>query len=160
MNLHDGVDLYSVPSMQLIKTYSHGNANVSIFKVSFVGKGWLVSGGLDGFARMYDVRSGQILQRLEHDSAGALVQAVASHTELETTTVITATLVIKVWSQNQQRGQSSMPESFARDLPQPSGVSMSQLDSLASHYIHQFSCDASKFHPRQLAHKTTNLLRQ
>ena len=68
MNLHDGVDLYSVPSMQLIKTYSHSNANISIFKVSFVDKAWLVSGGQDGFARMYDVRSGQLLQKLEHDS--------------------------------------------------------------------------------------------
>jgi len=95
MNLHDGVDLYSVPSMQLIKTYSHGNANIAIFKVSFVDKGWLVSGGQDGFARMYDVRSGQLLQKLEHDSgmwsidsdiilypfifalAGDLMQAVA-----------------------------------------------------------------------------------
>ena len=68
MNLHDGVDLYSVPNMQLIKTYSHGNANTAIFKVSFVNKGRLVSGGRDGFARMYDVRSGQLVQKLEHDS--------------------------------------------------------------------------------------------
>jgi WD40 repeat protein len=68
MNLHNGINLYSVPSMQLIKTYSHGNANAAIFKVSFVDKGWLVSGGLDGFAQMYDVQNGQILQRLEHDS--------------------------------------------------------------------------------------------
>jgi len=67
-NLHDGVDLYSVPNMQLIKTYSHGNANTAIFKVSFVNKGWLVSGGQDGFAQMYDVRSGQLVQKLEHDS--------------------------------------------------------------------------------------------
>src|SRR5882724_7704838 len=68
-NLHDGVDLYSLPSMQLIRTYSHGNANTAIFKVSFVNKGWLVSGGQDGFARMYDVRSGQLLQKLKHDSS-------------------------------------------------------------------------------------------
>ena len=68
-NLHDGVDLYSLPSMQLIRTYSHSNANTAIIKVSFVNKGWLASGGQDGFARMYDVRSGQLLQKLEHDSS-------------------------------------------------------------------------------------------
>ena len=66
-NLHDGVDLYSVSSMQLIKTYLHGNANTAIFKLSFVNKSWLVSGGLDGVARLYDVRSGQLVQKLEHD---------------------------------------------------------------------------------------------
>ena len=66
-NLHDGVDLYSVSSMQLIKTYSHGNANTAIFKVSFVNKSWLVSGGLDGVACLYDVQSGQLVQKLEHD---------------------------------------------------------------------------------------------
>jgi len=65
--LHDSVDLYSVLSMQLIKTYSHGNANTAIFKVSFVNKSWLVSGGLDGAARLYDVRNGQLVQKLEHD---------------------------------------------------------------------------------------------
>jgi WD40 repeat protein len=68
MNLDDGVDLYSVPTMQLIKTYSHGNVNNAIFKVSFVDKSWLVSGGQDGFARLYDWQSGQFLQRLEHSS--------------------------------------------------------------------------------------------
>jgi hypothetical protein len=36
MNLHDGINLCSVLSMQLIKIYLHSNANVAIFKVSFV----------------------------------------------------------------------------------------------------------------------------
>ena len=53
-NLDDGVDLYSVPTMQLIKTYSHGNVNNAIFKVSFIDNNWLVSGRQDGFAWLYD----------------------------------------------------------------------------------------------------------
>jgi WD40 repeat protein len=65
-NLHDGVDLYSLPNMQLIKTYSHGHMNNAIFKVSLVDSDWLVSGGQDGFARLYDLQSGQFLQKLEH----------------------------------------------------------------------------------------------
>jgi hypothetical protein len=69
-NLHDGVDLYSFPDMHLIKTYSHGNMNDAIFKVSLMDKHWLVSGGQDGSARLYDVQSGQLLQKLEHGSGG------------------------------------------------------------------------------------------
>jgi WD40 repeat protein len=49
-------------------SYSHGNVNNAIFKVSFVDNSWLVSGGQDGFARLYDWQSGQFLQRLEHSS--------------------------------------------------------------------------------------------
>ena len=67
-NLHDGVDLYSVPSMQLIKTYSHDYAGVAIFKVSFVDQSWLVSGGQHGFAHVYDIYTGQLVQKLEHNS--------------------------------------------------------------------------------------------
>jgi len=45
VNLHDGIDLYSFPNMHLIKTYSHGNMNDAIFKVSLMDKHWLVSSG-------------------------------------------------------------------------------------------------------------------
>lgn len=133
-NLHDGIDLYSVPSMQLIKTYPHGNANTTILKVSFVDRSWLVSGGQDGYARLYDVKSGQLIQKLEHGS-GDLVQTVTSHTQLETTTIITATAVIKVWSRNRnsqdkQSQQPPMPGSLANGHPPPSGVSLSQLLTL------------------------------
>jgi len=48
-NLHNSIDLYSIPNMQLIKTYSHGNANNAIFKVSFVDRDWLVPGGAQWF---------------------------------------------------------------------------------------------------------------
>jgi WD40 repeat protein len=67
-NLHDGVDLYNIPNMQLIKSYPHGNINSVIFKVSFIDSDWLISGGQDGSARLYDVQSGQFLEKLDHDS--------------------------------------------------------------------------------------------
>ena len=67
-NLDNGVDLYIVPTMQLIKTYSHSNVNNAIFKVSFFDKSWLVSGWQDSFAQLYDWWSGQFLQRLGHSS--------------------------------------------------------------------------------------------
>jgi len=54
--------------MQLIKMYLHRYTDTAIFKVSFVDNSWLVSGGQDGFARLYDMRSGQLTQKLEHDA--------------------------------------------------------------------------------------------
>jgi WD40 repeat protein len=54
--------------MQLIKTYSHGCVNTAILGISFVDQDWLVSGGQNGFARLYDVQSGLLLQKLEHGS--------------------------------------------------------------------------------------------
>ena len=65
-SLDDGLDVYSIPNMQLMKTYSHVNINDMIFKVTFVANGQLVSGGKGGYARVYDVQSGQLLQTLEH----------------------------------------------------------------------------------------------
>jgi WD40 repeat protein len=67
-NLHDGVDIYNIPNMQLIKSYSHGNIDNVIFKVSFIDSDWLISGGQDGFAHLYDVQSGQFLKKLDHGS--------------------------------------------------------------------------------------------
>ena len=66
-NLDNGVDIYSLPSMQLMKNYSHGGVYDRIFKVAFVADGELVSGGKGGSARLYSVHSGQLLQTLEHD---------------------------------------------------------------------------------------------
>jgi hypothetical protein len=66
--LHDGVDLYRVPSMQLIRTYSHGNENNFMFKVSIIDKRWLVSKEQDGLACLYNLKSGQLSQKLQHGS--------------------------------------------------------------------------------------------
>ena len=44
-NLDDGLDIYSLPNMQLMKNCSHGNTNDRIFKVAFVANNQLVSGG-------------------------------------------------------------------------------------------------------------------
>ena len=65
-NLDDGLDGYSIPNMQLMKTYSHGNINDMILRVTFVANGQLVSRGKGGYAQIYDVQSSQLLQMLEH----------------------------------------------------------------------------------------------
>jgi WD40 repeat protein len=65
-NLHSGIDVYTIPTMQLVKSCSHNILRNYILQVSFVDNGWLVSGGDDGFARLYDLRSGQFLEKLDH----------------------------------------------------------------------------------------------
>ena len=50
VNLDDGLDLYSLPGMQLMKSYSHGTTNNKIFKVAFIANGQLVSRGKGGCA--------------------------------------------------------------------------------------------------------------
>ena len=79
VNLDDGLDLYSLPNMQLMKSYSHGTTNDKIFNVAFVANGQIVSGGQGGCTRVYDVSSGQLLQMLEHSNGESIFLA---HTPL------------------------------------------------------------------------------
>ena len=52
--------------MQLMKTFNHGSTNDHIFKVAFIEGTQLVSGGQDGSARLYDCRSGLLVEKLAH----------------------------------------------------------------------------------------------
>lgn len=60
--------------MQLVKTYSHGNLDTYIYQVAFAGKDWLVMGGQDGNARIYDQGTGAFIQKLVHSPEGKLTQ--------------------------------------------------------------------------------------
>jgi hypothetical protein len=65
-NLHNGVDIYSLPAMQLVKSCSHGGGDTALYQVVFAHERWVVSGSQDGHARIYDQTSGVILQNLDH----------------------------------------------------------------------------------------------
>ena len=52
--------------MQLMKTFKHGSTNDHIFKVAFIEGTQLVSGGQDGSARLYNCRSGLLVEKLAH----------------------------------------------------------------------------------------------
>ena len=73
-NLDNGLDIYSLANVQLMKNCPHGNTNDRIFKVAFVANDQLVSGGKGGCARVYDVQSGQLLQMLEHNKGELSLQ--------------------------------------------------------------------------------------
>jgi WD40 repeat protein len=62
------VPIFTVYQICSWHPYLDGNVNNAICKVSFVNRNWLVLGGQDSFACLYNVQSGQFLHKLEHSS--------------------------------------------------------------------------------------------
>lgn len=71
-NLHNGVDIYILPTMQLVKTYNHGSADTTLYQVVFANKDWVISGSEEGYARIYERSSGVLLQKLDHSQGNSL----------------------------------------------------------------------------------------
>ncbi|KLO04592.1 WD40 repeat-like protein, partial [Schizopora paradoxa] len=66
-NLVDGIDEYRLPDLEKIKAFPHAiKSNFPLRVVTAFREGWLVSGGDSGFARLFDRRTGRLLQLLEH----------------------------------------------------------------------------------------------
>jgi hypothetical protein len=65
-NLMDGIDEYSIPTLEHIRTFPHTIVHNVPIQVSItLESGWIVTGGDDGFARIYDGRNGFFLQRID-----------------------------------------------------------------------------------------------
>jgi hypothetical protein len=66
-NLVNGIDQYIIPTMEQLQTFPHPIlCNVPI-QVTVAHNGqWIVLGRDDGFACVYNCRTGQFLQRLDH----------------------------------------------------------------------------------------------
>lgn len=68
-NLLNGLDLYSLPSMELERTFTHAiTVNVILQVVITPQQEWVVVGGDDGFVRVFDLHSGNFLFSLLHDN--------------------------------------------------------------------------------------------
>lgn len=66
-NLCDGLDLYSLPTMELKRNFTHAIALNVILQVEIISQlQWAVVGGDDGFVRVFDMRSGSFLFSLVH----------------------------------------------------------------------------------------------
>jgi WD40 repeat protein len=66
-NLVNGIDQYTIPTMECIKTFPYAIIQNYPLQVAIVKETeWIVSGGDDGFAQIYDLRTGKFLQRLDH----------------------------------------------------------------------------------------------
>lgn len=65
-NLHNGVDIYSIPSLNLVKSFSYSIKINALYKVCIANDGWVVAGGENSFARLYDMHRGELLQMIPH----------------------------------------------------------------------------------------------
>ena len=69
LNLMDGLDHYIIPTMERVRTFPYTITRNVLIQVAIIReKDWVVSGGDDGFARIYDSRTGRFLQRLDQGS--------------------------------------------------------------------------------------------
>ncbi|OBZ70602.1 hypothetical protein A0H81_09014, partial [Grifola frondosa] len=67
-NLLDGLDHYSFPSLERVQTFPYPISQNYPMQVVTTGSRsrWIVSGGDDGFARVYDRRNGHLIASLTH----------------------------------------------------------------------------------------------
>jgi hypothetical protein len=67
-NLHNGIDQYALPTLERLQSYPHPVLrNVPLQVATTREGGWIVSGGDDGYVRVFDCRTGQLMERLEHE---------------------------------------------------------------------------------------------
>ena len=68
-NLCDSVDRYVLPTMHLAQSYHHTILINAPLQVSVAWEsGWVVVGGDDGFARVFDYQTGTFQEKLDHGS--------------------------------------------------------------------------------------------
>jgi hypothetical protein len=77
-NLVDGIDQYSFPTLERVQKFAHPIVkNVPLQVAIIQNASFVVSGGDDGTARIFERRNGQLLTRLQHGEDNQLVQTVA-----------------------------------------------------------------------------------
>ena len=68
-NLRDGVNRYVLPTMHLAQSYRHTILINAPLQVSVAREsGWVVVGGDDGFAQVFDYQTGTFREKLDHGS--------------------------------------------------------------------------------------------
>jgi hypothetical protein len=77
-NLVDGVDQYTFPTLERVQTFSHNVVHNYPLQVATLQQAsFVVAGGDNGFARIFERRNGQLLSQLKHGDDGDPVQVVA-----------------------------------------------------------------------------------
>ena len=54
-NLHNGINIYSIPSLNLVKSFSFSIKVNALYKVCIASNGWVVAGGENGCACLYNM---------------------------------------------------------------------------------------------------------
>ncbi|KAG1895989.1 WD40-repeat-containing domain protein [Suillus fuscotomentosus] len=96
-NLKDGVDKYTVPTLQRVQSYSH---------VIIRNAGLIFIGGDDGFARIFNYSTGAFRGQLEHGNPSDQIIPVTSHEGRAGCTVVTGSCFnghssVKVWEEGE-----------------------------------------------------------
>jgi hypothetical protein len=69
-NLLDGLDQYTLPTMELARHYPYTIKSNFLMQIATTNQGrWVIVGGDDGFARVFDRSDGTLMQNLEHDES-------------------------------------------------------------------------------------------
>ncbi|KAH7906571.1 WD40-repeat-containing domain protein [Hygrophoropsis aurantiaca] len=105
-NLVNGIDTYKIPTMERVHSIPHTILTNRPLQLSVTAKGaWLVSGGDDGNARIYDGVSGRFIEHLHHGEPNTLVQVVDSYQDqhqciIATASTSAAPFSVKLWVQH------------------------------------------------------------
>ncbi|KAG6381506.1 WD40-repeat-containing domain protein [Boletus reticuloceps] len=132
-NLRDGVDRYALPTMHRAQSYHHTILTNVPFQISVTREsGWVVVGGDNGFARIFDYQLGTFREKLDHGSAGDLIIAVTAYDGPKGCTIVTGSALdghssVKVWGQRNEvrSSQTSLP--FTATPHGRTGVSIKQM---------------------------------
>lgn len=106
-NLKDGVDKYSVPSLQRVQSYSHVILRNVPLQISVARQAGLIFiGGDDGFARIFNYSTGAFRGQLEHANRGDQIIPVASYEGRTGCVVVTGSCFdghssVKVWAEGE-----------------------------------------------------------
>ena len=74
-NLLNGVDQYRFPSLERVQTFSYDiTANLPMQVATAFSGAWIVCGGDNGFGRVFDRRTGQLITCLHHGSGMSLYE--------------------------------------------------------------------------------------
>ncbi|KAF7983513.1 hypothetical protein HWV62_21850 [Athelia sp. TMB] len=149
-NLCDGLDLYSLPTMELKRNFTHAIALNVILQVEIISQlQWAVVGGDDGFVRIFDMRSGSFLFSLVHGETGHLVQTLTTYEGSDNVLIATASsqdgdIAIKIWTRMNSVAPKVVDnqEHLIPQVPAPSSLSLAQLVlifALVSVVINQIS---------------------
>ena len=77
-NLVDGVDQYTFPTLERVQTFHHNIVHNYPLQVATLQQAaFIVVGGDNGFARIFERRNGQLFAQLKHGDEGDTVQAIA-----------------------------------------------------------------------------------